>query len=356
MSAREHRMASLRIMDEYYWMMLRQLELSVSKRLGEAGLRGLGEGLRLYGRYRGESLRQNARTCAEGRDAMSLVRAWDVADLMLAQSDGRLEVEGDASCATVRLALVPGSDYLTTPEGGALLAGYWRETLAGLAAGYDEALSVSYPDFPADPDSPWAIIFSYAGDTLDRSSAPPGDALADAVESIDFSRRTVGVMGALGMYVARALGERFGGSAEAAVREALYNFGFERAQGMREQALAEGRPLDFLTWTDIIQQRDPHATSFVYGTDSIVTRGVFQVACTYCPCAEVWAEEGARGLDFGYLYDVEVHRALVEGFNPRGVAGWEKVKTRGDRVCNFRFFIPELVTDDDPAWARDALK
>jgi hypothetical protein len=275
---------------------------------------------------------------------------------MLAQPDGRLEVEGDASCAILRLARVPGSAYLTTPEGRALLATYWRETLAGLAAGYDEALSILYPDIPTDPGSPWSISFTYAGDTLDRSSALPGDPLANAVESIHLSRRTMGVMGALGMYVARALGERFGGSAEAAVREALYNFGLERAQAMRDQALAEGKPLDFLTWTDIIQRRDPNATSFVYGPDSVVTPGVFQVACTYCPCAEVWAEEGPQGLDFGYLYDMEVHRALVEGFHPGGVVGWEKVKTRGDKVCNFRFFIPELVTDDDPAWAREALK
>ena len=68
--------------------------------------------------------------------------------------------------------------------------------------------------------------------------------------------------------------------------------------------------------------------------------------------AEVWAEEGAEGLALGYIYDMEVHRGLVEAFNPQGVVAWEKVKTRGDRVCNFRFSIPELVTEDDPPCAR----
>jgi hypothetical protein len=33
---------------------------------------------------------------------------------------------------------------------------------------------------------------------------------------------------------------------------------------------------------------------------------------------EMWAQEGPKGLDFGYLYDMEVHRGLVEGFHPAG--------------------------------------
>ena len=52
---------------------------------------------------------------------------------------------------------------------------------------------------------------------------------------------------------------------------------------------------------------------------------------------------------------MEVHRGLVEGFHPGGVVAWDKVKTRGDKVCNFRFSIPELVTKDDPEWAQQSI-
>lgn len=344
----------MRIIDEYYWMLLRQLDLAVRKRIGEPGVAALRDGFRRYGIYRGESLRQHARTCAEGRDAMALLRAWDTADLALASADERLNVEGDASGATVHLAHVPGSDYFAQHNDASILASYWSETLAGVAEGYDKDLSVSHSDMPADPSAPWSLSFTYAGDVAGRSGEGPTDAFGEAVAAIRLSRRTTGVFGALPMYVANALGERFDATAEEAVREALYNFGVERAVDMREQALSEGKPLNFQTWFDTIQKRDPEAASFVYRDEHHVSPGVFQVTCTYCPCAEVWAEEGPRGLALGYIYDMEVHRGLVEGFRPGGVVAWEKVKTRGDKVCNFRFFIPELVTDDDPAWAREA--
>ena len=355
MSEREQRVQSLRIIDEYYWMVLRQLHESVSRRLGEPGMRAMRAGFLKYGHYRGESLRNHPRTCAEGRDAMSLLRAWDVADLALVHPEARLEVEGDEKQATVPLARVPGSDYFAKHPAGDILASYWQDTLAGLATGYDEQLSASYPDIPSDPATPWSITWTYAGGAA-GSSTPPGDAFADGAEAVRLSRRTFGVLGALGMYVARALTERLDASAEEAVREAFYNFGAERGQGMREEILAEGKPLNFQTFFDNIQQRDPNATAFVFRGDTRISPGVFQTTCTYCPVAEVWAEEGQDGLAFGYLYDMEVHRGLVEGFHPGGVVMWDKVKTRGDKVCNFRFFIPELVSDDDPEWARSASK
>ena len=166
------------------------------------------------------------------------------------------------------------------------------------------------------------------------------------------SRRTAGVFSGLCMHTAQALIERFDATGEEVAREALYNFGAERAQGMREQAEREGRPLDFNSWFDIISQRDPNSAAWVFRGNTHISPGVFQVTCTYCPMADMWAEEGSQGLALGYIYDMEVHRGLVEAFNPQGVVAWDKVKTRGDRVCNFRFSIPALVTEDDPPWAR----
>ncbi len=354
MTDREQRVHSLRIIDEYTWMLLRQLDIAVRKRLGEPGVAALADGLRRYGRYRGESLREHPRTCAEGRDALSLLRCWDVADLALASTGEILDVTGDASSATLNLARVPGSGYFAQHNDAKILATYWTQTLAGLAEGYDSALAVDCPSLPDDPQAPWSMTFVFSGDTASSSASLPGDGFADPADAITLSRRTTGVFGALPMYVARALAERFDATAEEAVREALYNFGVERATGMREQVLAEGKPLNMQTWFEAIQKRDPEAASFVFSDDHHISPSVFQVTCTYCPCAEVWAQEGHDGLALGYIYDMEVHRGLVEGFRPGGVVAWDKVKTRGDKVCNFRFFIPELVGDGDPEWARAA--
>ena len=353
-TGRDQRINSLRIIEEYYWMFLRHLHSAVSERLGEPGLRALEEGFRLCGHYRGEGIRQHPQTLAEGRDALSLLRGWDVADLVFAHPDARLEVEGDAGQATVRLPRVPGSDYFASREGGEILASYWQQTLAGIAAGYDEQLSVSHSEISSDGATPLTITWTFSGDTSGVSDARPGDPFADVAASIRLSRRTFGVFAALGMYVARALTNRFDATGEELMRDSLYNFGFERGQQAREEAVRKGLPLDFQTWSAILSRRDPQSTSFVFRGNTHISPGVYQTICTYCPCAEVWSEEGASGLGFGYIYDMEVHRGLVEGFHPGGVVAWNKVKTRGDKICDFRFSIPELVTKDDPEWAQSA--
>ena len=355
MSDRDRRIKSLRIIDEYYWILIRHIQDAVQKRLGQPGMAAVAEGFRQYGRYRGQSLYDAPLISAEGRDAMSLLRAWDHGDLMLAQADGRLKTEGGPRRSTVKLDRVPGSDYFAAhkvPAG--ILETYWHETLQGLAEGFDAAMTASSVAIPQSSTAPWSITFDYAGTSSGRSDAPPSDAFDDEERAIRLFRRTMGVLGALGMYVGRVLVERFDAAGEEVMREALYNFGAERGRGMREQAIAEGLPIDLKTWTDIMQRRDPKAATFVFRPETHITPGVFHVVCTHCPAADVWAEEGPKGLSFGYLYDVAVHRGLVEAFNPNATVAWEKVKTRGDKICSFRFLIPELVTKSDPEWARKA--
>lgn len=109
-------------------------------------------------------------------------------------------------------------------------------------------------------------------------------------------------------YTGKALLDRYDATDEKVLREALYAFGLERAQGMRDAALAKGKPLNFETWFEIMQKRDPNALAFVFRGEYVVSPGVFQVRCTYCPCAYTWAEEGHKGLSFGQIYDFEVHR------------------------------------------------
>jgi hypothetical protein len=97
-----------------------------------------------------------------------------------------------------------------------------------------------------------------------------------------------------------------------------------------------------------LQERDPAAAIFAYRGSGYLSDGVWHADCTYCPLAEVWAEEGAEGLRLGYLFDAPNHRGLFESYHPGVVVRWDSVKSRGDRVCKFRFSIPELMTSDDP--------
>ena len=142
--SRDQRISALKIINEYYWMLLRHLGRYTGTRLGDAGLRALAEGFRLCGHYRGESMRQNPATLASGNDALSLLRAWDVSDLAFAHSDSVVEIQGGPAEVTVTLPSVPGSDYFANHEGGEILASYWTNTLQGIAQGIRRA-DVGFP-------------------------------------------------------------------------------------------------------------------------------------------------------------------------------------------------------------------
>lgn len=344
-SDRAGRANSLGILMEYYWIYLSKITAAVRDHLGDQGTETLFDGLRRYGHFRGERMRNSAQVCAEGRDALSLLRGWDVADLMLASDGERLDVSGASKACTVALNRVPGDEYGPVGTVPDLLQRYWTTVFTAVAEGFDEDLKIRLNEH--------IVEFTYSGDTADRSDAPPGDALADPATCIGLSRSTLGDFAAMTMYTGQALLDRYDATGEKVLREALYAFGVERAQGMRDAVLAKGKPLNFETWFETMQKRDPNASAFVFRGDYVVSPGVFQVRCTYCPCADTWAEEGHKGLSFGQIYDLEVHRGLVEGFHPDGIVAWDTLKTRGDKTCNFRFYIPQLVSKADPKWARE---
>ncbi len=344
-SDRAGRAHSLNILLEYYWIYLSKITSAVQTHLGDQGTETLFDGLRRYGHLRGERMRNSAQVCAEGRDALSLLRAWDVADVMLASEGERMDVTGTPQRAVATLARIPGDAYEPVRTAPGLLEQYWNTVLPGIAEGFDKDLSIRLQGH--------VLECSYTGDTTGRSTTAPTDTLDTPAACISLSRSTLGDFAAMTMYTGQALLDRYDATGEKVLREALYAFGLERAHAMRDAVLAEGKPLNFETWFEAIQKRDPNASAFVFRGDYVVSPGVFQVRCTYCPCADTWGEEGHKGLTFGQIYDHEVHRGLVEGFHPDGIVAWDTLKTRGDKTCNFRFYIPQLVSDSDPKWARD---
>lgn len=349
---RKQRIHSLGIIDEYTWMLVRQLYLSVSAHLGEPGIQSLEAGFYHYGYYRGETLRNHPKTLTMGRNALSVLRVWDVADFALTDPDLGIDIAGDEQKAIVTLPRLPGSEYCMAHDCIQVLEMYWRATLAGIANGYDEQMSVTLTPISSNPGAPWGLEWLFPDGAKGDSRERLEDPFSNVAQTIMFSRRGFGVLASLGMYVAKSLENKFDATGERVMREALYNFGAERGRQMRAQALKEGRSLGLDTWHAIMGERDPNAAAFVFRGETHITPGVFQLTCTYCPMSEVWAEEGTDGLALGYIYDVEVHRGLLEGFYPGGRVGWEKLKTRGDKVCNFRFYIPELIDVSDPDWAQ----
>jgi hypothetical protein len=104
-----------------------------------------------------------------------------------------------------------------------------------------------------------------------------------------------------------------------------------------------GRPVPALA----LAERDPLEAIFSIRGPAYSSPGISQFDCTYCPLADVWAQQGSEGLKLGYLFDMELHRGLIETYHPGAVVRWDALKTRGDAMCRFRFSIPELVTPQE---------
>lgn len=352
LTLREKHVRSIQLCYEYHWMLAHQLFLFTKAALGDHGLAALGRGFRRYGCYRGQSICCAPGTFASGLSALSLIKNWDGPELALGLEDGGSEVAGSARKATITLPRVPGSDFLTGIEGPEVLGLFWPNTLRGIADGYGSGTSVEWSPADRGPENPWTISWSFPTDgefaPAQSHQALVADPFGEIESATVAARRALGLSAALHMYVAKEMIASFGATGEEIVREACYEFGAVRGREARARALAEGEPLTFVTMLNQINERDPHGALFVYRGDVHISDGVFEADCVYCPLAQVWAEEGPEGLALGYVMDMEDHRGLLEGFRPDGVTAWDGVKTKGDSMCKFRMFIPELVTGDDP--------
>jgi hypothetical protein len=341
---REARLASLATFAGYHWIMLGAFASHAERRLGQAGLEAVWRGVRAYGRYRGQWLRERPEALVGPRDAVSLLAHWDTGEWVLAAERGELELQGTSRRLSLALPAAPGSDYAEAHECREWLRAYWPEFLLGFTEAYDERAGVEVADSPR-----WRVTWSFPHAT-ERPLSASGDPLADPAHTLALTRRTVGVLGGLQMYVSRELVRRFDATGEEVVREAAYQFGAERGSAVREKHLAEGRPLTLASFMsgDGLQERDPAADVFVLSGEQHLSDGAWYADCTYCPLQEVWAHEGREGLSLAFLFDAPNHRGLFESYRPDVIVRWDAVKSRGDSVCKFRFTIPGLVTPDDP--------
>jgi hypothetical protein len=336
---------SLAIMSEYHWMFLRHLYRAVDARFGPRGLDVLARGLRRYGYYRGESIRDSPAVLAQGRDALSLIQHWDGGELALAGAEGGVEVSAGAGRVTVTLPAAPGAGYFGGHGPGEALDLHWQHVLTGMAQGFDERASVE-----CDPagTAPWRMTWTHPA-AVTRPQRALDDVFAVPARYIEVARRATGLIAALQMYPAMELIDTFDASAEEAVREAAFAFGAERGVALRDRHLAAGIPVNLQTMSQTLGERDPLGAIFAIRGPAYSSPGISQFDCTYCPLADVWAQQGSEGLKLGYLFDMELHRGLIETYHPGAVVRWDALKTRGDAMCRFRFSIPELVSPQESA-------
>lgn len=342
--------ASLRMFQEYHWIMLRAFyEVSI-ERFGRAGEEAVARGIRDCGYFRGQRLRDAPVAFVTGHGVTSLIEHWDTAEWDLSYTDGELKLDGSANEFWTTLDSAPGSDYFAQHGSQKALELYWPALLTGISAGYDPACTIEV--LPQNINEGWQV--RWCSTDIEATSAPVevslGSCLEDPAALVAKARDVSGLLAAFQMYVSRELHRRFDADGEEAVRAAAYRFGSERGTAIRQHHEASGIPLNLASFgsAEGLQARDPDEAVFVFRGKQHLSPGAYYMDCTYCPLQEVWAQEGTEGLRLGYLFDAANHRGLFQSYHPETVIRWDSVKSRGDSVCKFRFTIPSLLTDSDP--------
>lgn len=267
---------------------------------------------------------------ANPRSLLDVVRAWPDGDLYGITACGWGSMRASTESLYLRVDSAPDLELLVERQRADLFLRSWRALLVGLA----DRLGASRSDIEVDWDtgSGAATLALTVGDGTSEAGedVSPEQAAPDAVLA-----SSVDIRAAQYHFLARAFLTAFDATGEHAVRSGIQGFGKERGRALRERHETTGQPRDLHTMM----------SDFDYGGEGVwqfdpgqLSPHTWSQDCTFCPFAKVWKE--LDGLDTGYIYDMEFHVAEFSEYNPRIRVQWDKLQTRGDDVCAFRFTLP----------------
>lgn len=267
-----------------------------------------------------------------GGSLADLVRTWPNGDLYGIGHFGWGTLRAGADSMRVVVDASPDLLLLAERERVDLYLRSWRGLLLGLA----ERLGATAPEVRTSWDPASGAAELYLG--LRGEGTPEADGLLAPAEAAPGSVlvSSVDLRAAQYHFLARAYLDAFDATGEHAVRRGIQGFGRERGRALRERHESAGLPRDLRTMM----------SDFDYGGEGVwrfdagaLSPGAWSQDCTFCPFAKVWKE--LDGLDTGYIYDMEFHVAEFSEYNPAIRVRWDKLQTRGDDICAFRFTLPE---------------
>lgn len=294
----------------------------------------LASALHEYGAWRGHRIARRHDGADIARTLTNLVTEWGSGDL-----HGVLELDWGSVCGDdsgVQIAVTGSPDVAHLSEVGRrdLASLWWDNVLRGVVEAY-----VGGNVEVATADSGDAVV-----STLRIHGGPgvPGapltsDVFAHSLSAQRVVRETVDNRAAQVALFGRRMIASYDASGEHALRVGIQRFGGERGRRLRDRHLEKGL--------------EPHLKhmidDFDYGGESVwkfrdggeLTPQLWHQDCTFCPFAVVWRELDA--MDLGYIYDLEFHVAQFKAYHPGIRVRWDKLQTRGDAVCEFRFDLPD---------------
>lgn len=130
----------------------------------------------------------------------------------------------------------------------------------------------------------------------------------------------------------RAAVEQYGEEGSAASDEGIKCYGQERGARMAQRALADGRELSMLSYTQYSEWADTRGES---KGEIAAYHPHYTTKTLVCGWCEAWKKHGL--LDYGKNYCKYVDHALVKGFNPQNSLILSKTLADGDDCCHFEW-------------------
>ena len=196
-------LSTLRMFQEYHWLMLRVFFDASVARFGADGLEAVRSGVYACGQYRGQRMRDQPASLLSERNALSLIETWDTGEWELAAVDGLLAHEGTTADLSIHLEQPPGFDYFTRHDRSmAALGLYWPALMAGVTDGYGPGVGAVVT---AEVEGRWQLRLVADGVEPMSRSLRLGGTVHDQLSLLRMSRRTSGLIAALQMYVSREL-------------------------------------------------------------------------------------------------------------------------------------------------------
>ncbi len=125
----------------------------------------------------------------------------------------------------------------------------------------------------------------------------------------------------------------------AAFIQAAQTYGEQRGKRMAMRAIADGQPLDFVSY---FAYGEYDSTEEFFDVSMWGEPGVVNEQVTRCPWADLFARRGLK--ECGRIYCREIDRAIVRGFNPELIL--ETVSTQHfEDCCRFYFRDAGMASD-----------
>lgn len=326
---------SLSSMDRVFGLIYLHLTRPAFEKLGLEGERAVRNGLRAYGQFRGDRLRNWHLKEGLPINMESLLRYWDISSV---RTSGCYADDAVFSPYYVEHPATNCSFFDVCKETDFTHYGYTYcdEIHQEICMAYQPRASVEIHENLMKGDSrchfKWMMIPQLPEDKIDRSGYDRLEKRwkeAPLQKALFYLKKDVQVLGMLYYFLAKGLIEKFGEKGRTSVRVSLRELGHRRGMELKARLKEQGRePSLESIFADL-----PY--KYLWKMKLERPNGDLHVIVEHCPLAEIWNDLGDKEL--GSMYCEIMYSSMLGQLLPRAEVRIATCMAKGEGSCRLLF-------------------